>query len=82
MKPLPPSRREFLKLAGAVASAHALGPGIGFGEPGRGSRFVILIPIPKTETGPKKAGVEIRGYPVEEGSYHGGLTGNGSGPAA
>jgi FtsP/CotA-like multicopper oxidase with cupredoxin domain len=32
MKQLPPSRREFLKLAGVVAGA-ALGPGIGFGEP-------------------------------------------------
>ena len=39
-------------------------------EPGRGSRFVILIPIPKAETAPKKAGVEVRGYPVEEGSHH------------
>lgn len=39
-------------------------------EPGRGSRFTILIPIVKAETAPKKAGVEIRGYPVEEGSHH------------
>jgi signal transduction histidine kinase len=39
-------------------------------EPGRGSRFTILIPIAKTETAPKKAGVEIRRYPVEEGSHH------------
>ena len=33
MKPLSPSRRQFLKLAGAVAGARAFGPGIGFGEP-------------------------------------------------
>ena len=39
-------------------------------EPGRGSRFTILIPIPKTESAPKKAAAEIRGYPVEEGSHH------------
>ena len=32
MKPLPPSRRQFLKLAGVVASTRALGPGIWFGE--------------------------------------------------
>ena len=38
-------------------------------EPGRGSRFTILIPMPKAETAPRKAGVEIRGYPVEEGSH-------------
>jgi signal transduction histidine kinase len=39
-------------------------------EPGKGSRFVILIPIPKAETAPKKAEVEFRGYPIEEGSHH------------
>jgi len=39
-------------------------------ELGRGSRFTILIPIPKTESAPKKAAAEIRGYPVEEGSHH------------
>ncbi len=39
-------------------------------ELGRGSRFTILIPIPKTDSAPKKAAAEIRGYPVEEGSHH------------
>lgn len=39
-------------------------------ELGRGSRFTILIPIPKTESAPKKAAAEVRGYPVEEGSHH------------
>jgi nitrogen-specific signal transduction histidine kinase len=39
-------------------------------EPGNGSRFTILIPMPKTETAPRKAGVEIRGYAVEESSHH------------
>jgi signal transduction histidine kinase len=33
-------------------------------ETGRESRFTILIPIPKTESAPKKAAVEIRGYPA------------------
>jgi signal transduction histidine kinase len=39
-------------------------------EPGRGSRFTILIPIPKTESAPKKAAMGIREYPVEESSHH------------
>ncbi len=58
-----------LALVKHVVEAHG-GKVLVDSEPGRGSRFVILIPIPKTETGPKKAGVEIRGYPVEEGSHH------------
>jgi len=35
MKPLPPSRRQFLKLAGVVAGAHVLDPRIGLAEPER-----------------------------------------------
>jgi signal transduction histidine kinase len=38
--------------------------------PGKGSRFTILIPIAKTDAALQKAGVEIRGYPLEEGSHH------------
>lgn len=38
--------------------------------PGKGSRFTILIPITQTHPAPDKAVVEIRGYPLEEGSHH------------
>jgi signal transduction histidine kinase len=58
-----------LALVKHVVEAHG-GKVLVDSEPGRGSRFVILIPIPKTETVPKKAGVEFRGYPLEEGSHH------------
>jgi FtsP/CotA-like multicopper oxidase with cupredoxin domain len=33
MSPLPTSRRDFLKLVGAVAGSGALGPGVSFGQP-------------------------------------------------
>lgn len=58
-----------LALVKHVVEAHG-GKVVVDSEPGRGSRFVILIPVPKIETAPKKAGVEIGGYPVEEGSHH------------
>jgi signal transduction histidine kinase len=38
--------------------------------PGKGSRFTILIPIANTEAALQKAVVDIRGYPLEEGSHH------------
>ena len=58
-----------LALVKHVAEAHG-GRVLVDSELGRGSRFTILIPIPKTESAPKKAAAEIRGYPVEEGSHH------------
>jgi len=58
-----------LALVKHVVEAHG-GRVVVDSELGRGSRFTILIPIPKTESAPKKAAAEIRGYPVEEGSHH------------
>jgi signal transduction histidine kinase len=58
-----------LALVKHVVEAHG-GKVLVNSEPGRGSRFTILIPIPKTESAPTKAAVEIREYPVEESSHH------------
>jgi signal transduction histidine kinase len=48
-----------LALVRHVVEAHG-GKVLVDSEPGRGSRFTILIPIPKTESVPKKAAVGIR----------------------
>lgn len=56
-----------LALVKHVVDAHG-GKVLVKSEPGKGSRFTILIPLP-TETAPVKAELAIRRYPVEEGSH-------------
>jgi len=58
-----------LALVKYIVSAHG-GQIVVDSAPGKGSRFTILIPLSKADTALQKAVVEIRGFPLEEGSHH------------